>query len=112
MSVGPTIQQGCFDIALRFRKHEYAFSCDINKMYRQIHINPAQTSLQRILWRNNDHEDISVYEINRLTFGTASAPFLATRVLKQLAIDEQNEFPLASKTLQNDFFCGRLPFRH
>ncbi|XP_011707947.1 PREDICTED: uncharacterized protein LOC105462795 [Wasmannia auropunctata] len=48
-------------------------------------VNPNQRSLQRIIWRFNDKDPIQVFELNTLTYGTASAPFLATRCLKELA---------------------------
>lgn len=48
--IGPTIQEDLFSILLRFRKHAYAISADITKMYRQVLIEPAQSpknSLER-----------------------------------------------------------------
>lgn len=37
-------------------------------------------------------------------FGTSAAPFLATRVLKQLAEDKRDRFPLDSEALEADFY--------
>lgn len=39
-----------------------------------------------------------------MTYGTASAPFLATRCLIQLCADEQTRFPLASRILLEDCY--------
>ena len=104
MMVGPNVQQTCFDITIRFRKHRYVFTSDINKMYRQVLVNPSQTPLQRIMWRANKSEPIGVYELLTVTFGTASAPYLATRTLKQLALDESSIYPEASRVTQRDFY--------
>ena len=46
-----------------------------------------------------------------MRYGTASAPYLATRCLQQLAEDESNDFSLAPETLTNNFYvddalCG------
>jgi hypothetical protein len=46
-----------------------------------------------------------------VTYGTASAPYLATRCLQQLAEDESKDFSLAPETLTNNFYvddalCG------
>ncbi|XP_049866291.1 uncharacterized protein LOC126366990 [Pectinophora gossypiella] len=50
-------------------------------------------------------QDISEeYRLCTVTFGVASAPFLALRTIRQLAIDEANAFPLASQVLLNDVF--------
>ncbi|GFW38116.1 integrase catalytic domain-containing protein [Trichonephila clavipes] len=51
-----------------------------------------QRKLQRILWRENMDEPIKTFELSTVTYGTTSAPFLATRTLKQLALDEAGNF--------------------
>lgn len=104
MLTGPTVQQSCFDIALRFRRYNIAFTSDVSKMYRQVKIDKSQTPLQRILWRSNEDGPIETYELNRLTFGTRPAPYLATRTLKQIAIDEKDNFPKASPIALRDFY--------
>ena len=47
LMVGPKLQA---DLLLKFR---YAFSADIEKMYRQIAINPEDYKYHLLLWRNN-----------------------------------------------------------
>lgn len=81
LMVGPVIQQESTSILICFRIHEYALTGDIEKMYRQILVDPTQTSLQRILWRENLSDDVKVYELLTLTYGTASASFIATKVI-------------------------------
>lgn len=39
-----------------------------------------------------------------LAYGTKNAPFLATRTLQQLALDESQTFPKTYKTLLNNFY--------
>ena len=39
-----------------------------------------------------------------MTYGTSCAPYLATRVVKQLACDERETFPLASRCLLQDIY--------
>ena len=39
-----------------------------------------------------------------MTYGTAAAPFLATRTLHQLALDERKQFPIAADIIINDFY--------
>jgi len=70
---------------MRFRFFIYVITADIIKMYRQILMHPSQTRLQRILWRNNLFANVDTYELTTVTYGTASASFLATRCLKHLA---------------------------
>ncbi|GBP12586.1 hypothetical protein EVAR_10249_1 [Eumeta japonica] len=48
-------------------------------MYRQIEVNESQRPLQQILWRFDPSKPLKSYTLNTVTYGTASAPFLATR---------------------------------
>lgn len=56
--VGPTVQDNLLDILLRFRLYETAFMADIQKMYRQILVDPRDRDFQRILWRFSVDEPI------------------------------------------------------
>ncbi|GFV84687.1 integrase catalytic domain-containing protein [Trichonephila clavipes] len=75
---GGLVQEDLFSIMVRFRKHKYAFTTDIEKMFRMINIHPEQTCLQRILWKKGIEEPIKTYELTTVTYGTVSAPYLAT----------------------------------
>ncbi|GFV04347.1 DUF1758 domain-containing protein [Trichonephila clavipes] len=87
---GGIIQQELFSIVSRFRKHEYAFSADIKKMYRQILVDPNQRDLQRIMWKTSADAPVKTYKLATVTYGTVSAPFLATRTLRALADEEKS----------------------
>lgn len=106
--VGPTIQEDLLSIILRFREHKYAVCADIQKMYRQIWINSDQRPLQMILWRSSEDEPIKTYALNTVTYGTTSAPYLAIRCLKQLAIENKSIFPDASGIIESDFYVDDL----
>ncbi|XP_076658716.1 uncharacterized protein LOC143362429 [Halictus rubicundus] len=106
--VGPTIQDDLFQLVVRFRVHQYVLTADIEKMFRQIKIHPEDTKFQKILWRDNPNEPIKTFTLDTVTYGTASAPFLAVRALKQLARDEGHSYPLAAAALENDFYMDDL----
>nr|XP_012135024.1 PREDICTED: uncharacterized protein LOC105661809 [Megachile rotundata] len=106
--VGPTVQSELIDILLRFRIYKYVLSADIEKMYKQILVEPKQRSLQRILWRSSRDAPVEVYELNTVTYGTASVPFLATRVLKQIGLDCATENSTVSTIIINDFYVDDL----
>ncbi|XP_011861013.1 PREDICTED: uncharacterized protein LOC105558079, partial [Vollenhovia emeryi] len=108
LMVGPVIQQESTSILIRFRSHEYVLTGDIEKMYRQILIDEKQTSLQRILWRDNPAGTIETYELLTLTYGTASASFVATKVIQQLADLEADQFPKGAQVARRDFYVDDL----
>lgn len=79
MLVGPTVQADLTSIILRFRSYRHVLSADIGKMYRQFVLDSTYTPLQRIFWRKSPTRKLRVLELTTVTYGTAAAPFLATR---------------------------------
>ncbi|GBO13006.1 hypothetical protein AVEN_225145-1 [Araneus ventricosus] len=101
---GGVIQDELFTLLVRFRKHIFAFTADIRQMYRRINIDESQRKLQRILWKEDVNKPIKTYQLNTVTYGTVSAPYLAMRTLKQISIDKGKNFPIAASVLCNDFY--------
>lgn len=92
---GPTVQPLLVTIVINFRRPKYAVTADIEKMFRQILVHPMDRRFQQILWRSSPVEPVRIYQLKTVTYGLASSPFHATRVLNQLATDEGDHFPLA-----------------
>lgn len=88
--VGPIIQDGIFTLILRFRCHNIVMSGDVEKMYRQFLVHPQDRMFQKILWRSNPSEPLRTYQLRTITYGTASAPFLATRCLQKSLMMSEN----------------------
>lgn len=106
--VGPTIQEDLLGILVRWRKHRIAISADVEKMYRKIRVRDKDTYFQKMLWRNDENENVKEYRLSTLTFGTASAAYLAIRTLRQLAVDEADNYADASKVVLRDFYVDDL----
>ncbi|KAH8261697.1 hypothetical protein KR038_002300, partial [Drosophila bunnanda] len=100
LHAGPVLQSDLTIQILKWRYFRYVFNADIEKMYLQIWVDLSHTSLQRILFRNPEGE-IRDYELKTVTFGVNCAPFLAIRVLQQLADDEEERYPQASHIIRN-----------
>lgn len=54
--------------------------------------------------RENANDPIDEYTLQMVTYGTASAPYLAIRTLSQLANDIQNDNPTTAEIIRNDFY--------
>lgn len=104
--VGPTVQDDLLSILIRFRQHRYIISSDVEKMYRQIWVHPDDRHLQKILWRSSETKPLLVHELNTVSYGTASAPFLATRCLKQIGLDCDDE--KVKEVIVHDFYVDDL----
>ncbi|GFW09084.1 integrase catalytic domain-containing protein [Trichonephila clavipes] len=77
-------------------------------MFRQIKVHEEDLDWQRILWRDSPTEPIREYRLTTVTYGKSSAPFLSTRTLRQLAIDEQENYPAASRATLSHFYVDDL----
>ncbi|GFU39451.1 integrase catalytic domain-containing protein [Trichonephila clavipes] len=77
-------------------------------MYRQILVDPNQRDLQRIMWKTSADVPIKTYKLATVTYGTVSAPFLATRTLRALADEEKAEFPDAADVICNDSYMDDI----
>ncbi|XP_059622191.1 uncharacterized protein LOC132265511 [Phlebotomus argentipes] len=108
LAIGPQVQDDLLSILLRFRTYEIAFQADVEKMYREVQIAKEDRDYQRVFWRKSPLEPVKLYRLNTVTYGTASAPYLATRVLQQMAIDAKESFPEASNGIQCGFYMDDL----
>ncbi|XP_024939652.1 uncharacterized protein LOC112494195 [Cephus cinctus] len=77
-------------------------------MFRGYKIIKEQRAMQRILWRTDRNSPVKIYELNTITYGTASAPFLATRCLHELGLQNKERYPEASKGILHDFYVDDL----
>jgi len=59
--------------------------------------------LQGILWRDRPEDEIQVYSLDTVTYGTQPAAFLLIRAMEQLSYNEEAEFPLAAKNIRTNF---------
>jgi len=98
------LQQDLAAILLRWRMFSVVCTADIEKMFRQIRIHSRDADFQRILWQPPSADSPNDYRLLTVTYGTASAPYLAMRVLRQLTIDEGNRFPKAAASLNKSIY--------
>ncbi|XP_039226632.1 uncharacterized protein LOC120320591 [Drosophila yakuba] len=107
LCVGPTLQNDLPAVLLNWRQYQFVFTADIQRMYRCINVHPDDTQYQRILWRAADGV-IKQHCLTTVTFGTASAPYTAIRVIHQIAEDTQTKYPMASNVLKNEIYVDDI----
>ncbi|XP_062712583.1 uncharacterized protein LOC134289892 [Aedes albopictus] len=108
LMVGPVVQDDLLAIQLRFRLHRIAIVADVEKMYRMILVYPLAQRLQCILWRDTPKEPIRTYQLATVTYGTACAPYLATKSLQRLAELEAERYPVAAKAMKEDYYVDDM----
>ena len=75
-------------------------------MFRQVLVHEEDRRYQRILWRRNNK--IETLQLNTLTFGVSSSPFLAIRTVHKLAEDEHLAFPKAANIIKTHLYVDDL----
>ena len=105
LMVGPQLQEDLFAILLRFRHHRYAMTADIAKMYRQVYVDTEDCDYQRILWRRHSSEPIQEYRLLRVTYGVASASYLAVKSMQQSAAAANEE---VVRLINSDFYMDDM----
>ncbi|XP_070070074.1 uncharacterized protein [Drosophila takahashii] len=99
LHIGPPIQRDLIGACLRFGQHLYVFCADIEKMFTSILVSDEHAQYQSIVWRKEENATLDHYRLLTVTYGLASSPFLAVRVLKQLANDYVEVYPSAAVVL-------------
>ena len=97
---GPKLQNDLVSVLTRFRRSPIALVCDITEMYLQVHLQPADRSVHRFLWRDmNKDVPPKVYEFTRVVFGVNASPYLAQLVAQHNAKINSCELPRAAETV-------------
>ena len=109
---GPKLQEDLWIVLTRWRFFKFVFTTDIVKVFRQILVDREDANLQLIAWRETPKEEIQIYRFFTVTYGTAAAPFLANRVLIELARQHMSQYPLAANIVErhkyvDDFLADR-----
>ncbi|XP_063830956.1 uncharacterized protein LOC135080203 [Ostrinia nubilalis] len=105
---GPKLQNDVVDIITALRLDGIVFTADISKMYRNIDLRPEDRQYQHIFWRDSPEETVSEFELNTVTYGVSSSPYLAIRTLHQLAQDHGEQWPRAATALLKDTFMDDI----
>lgn len=107
--VGPTLQPELRHLLIRWRQHRICLSADFVKMYRQVKVASEDVDFQRILWKEDElSTKTEEFKIVRVTFESASDPYLAVKLLQQMAHDEGASFPVVAEKVINDFYMDDL----
>ncbi|GFX99972.1 transposable element Tcb2 transposase [Trichonephila clavipes] len=60
------------------------------------------------LAKDKINSSVKIFRLTAVTYGTKSAPYLAPRSVKQLAIDDGDKYPLAADVIMPDVYMDTL----
>lgn len=94
LHTGPKLHNDLPSVIINWRGHKVPFTTDLKQMFLQILVHPNDAQYQRVVWRDSPNEPPQDFYLKTVTFGTSSAPYLANRVIKQIATDFKAKYPL------------------
>ena len=100
---------------MRSRVEEVAFTSDIEAMFYQVRIPPAQRSFRKFLWRENGilTKNIADYQTCVHVFDSTSSPSCSTYSLRRTAIDNNDTYGVeAANTILRNFYADDLLKSH
>jgi len=103
---GPDLTNGLIAVLCRFRQHQVALTCDIEKMFYQFRVSERDRDYLRFLWWKDGDTQRQPDEF-RMTvhlFGAASSPGCANFGLRYLAEQCKNDLPLGCQFVSRNFY--------
>lgn len=103
---GPDLTNTLTGVLCRFRQHQIAINCDVEKMFHRFHVTPEDRDFLRFLWWENGNtaREPKEYRMRVHIFGAASSPGCANYGMKYLASKYENDYPLAAVFIRKNFY--------
>ena len=103
---GPDLLSNLTGVILRFRENKIALSADIEQMFMQVKVAPADKKFLRFLW--NTDGLIETYEYTSHIFGATDSPCIDSYGLQKTTRDNEEQFPDARKYVERNNYMDDL----
>ncbi|XP_071802645.1 uncharacterized protein [Asterias amurensis] len=103
---GPDLTNALVGVLSRFRIHQVAIFCDIERMFHQFIVRPEDRDYLRFLWWKDGNltREPTEYRMKVHLFGATSSPGCANYGLKYLSKKYEKEFPSAAPFIRHHFY--------
>ena len=95
-------------ILLRFKQGAIAIQGDIEAMFMQIGVQQKDRIYLRFMWRQQNSQELEVYEYQRHIFGARDSPVFANFVLQQTTKDNIKDHPNYLEIIQRTFYMDDM----
>ena len=97
---GPSLINHIFDVLCRFRTGRYAFTCDVQAMYLNVRVKPADRQFLGLFFREATHMPLQTLQFTSHPFGLTSSPYIAMGVVDHHARNRHESYPLAASAVK------------
>ena len=108
LMAGPNLLQSLIGTTFRVREKKIALTADVEAMFLQVKVPPADCKELQFLRRENNTEPTSVYEYGRHIFGAKSSPTCVNYVLQQVGRDCRDDNGLVAKLINRNFYMDNF----
>ena len=108
LMAGPDLLQSLNGIICKFTEKQIALTADIEAMFLQVKVPPADCKVLRFLWKENKTEPVSVYEYGRHIFVAKSLPSCVNYALQQVGGDCKDENMRVAKLIIRNYFMDNF----
>ena len=100
---GPDRLHGLIGTIFIFPEGPKALTADIKSMFLQVQVPEKDRSCLRFSWCPRPNKPVQIYEYHRHIFGAKSSSTCANYALKRVGLDNEREYPIAAKSIENNF---------
>ena len=97
---GPNLNPDLVVLLINFRRNPIAITADIKQAFLQIRVHPSDRDALRYLWRDSATNELRVFRMKVVTFGSASSPFLLKFVINHHLDTEGQRYPDTADALK------------
>ena len=97
---GPDVLNGLIGTIFRFQEEQLALTADSESMFLQVQDSERDESYLKFLWRTTMNDPVQTFEYQHHVFSAEISLTCAKYALKQVAIDNGDEFQIAAKSVQ------------
>ena len=105
---GDDLLHGLIGTIFRFCEGIIALTADNESMFLQVQVPERVKSCLKFLWRSTMNDPVQIYEYQRHVFGAKCSQTCSNYALKQQAINNEDQFPIAAKTIQSNVYMDNF----